>query len=143
MKFFTTLLALPLLGAVFASPIPAKEDKRLLGLDLGLGGVVDTLDLQGLLDGLTKDLVSITVFPCTLFDTLLTFQQPPIDALLVDLGLDDVATVQGELDTIKGLIESVDTILEDVEAGDVSGALDEVYVHPTEQQLAQCRSDIK
>ena len=57
MKFFTTLLALPLLGAVLASPVPAKEEKRLLGLDLGLGGVSETLDLQGLLDGLTKDLV--------------------------------------------------------------------------------------
>jgi hypothetical protein len=56
----------------------------------------------------------------------LTIQQPPVDALLVDLGLDDVATVQGELDTIKGLLESVDKILEDVDAGDVSGALDEV-----------------
>lgn len=53
-------------------------------------------------------------------------QQPPVDALLVELGLDDVVTVQGELDTIKGLLTSVDIILADVEAGDVSGALDEV-----------------
>lgn len=59
MKFFTTtLFALPLLGAVLGSPVPVKDEKRLLGLDLGLGGVSDTLDLQGLLDGLTKDLVS-------------------------------------------------------------------------------------
>jgi hypothetical protein len=62
MRFFTTLLALPLLGAVLASPVPAKEEKRLLGLDLGLGGVSETLDLQGLLDGLTKDLVSLLYF---------------------------------------------------------------------------------
>lgn len=58
MKFFSTLLALPLVATVLASPVPTKEEKRLLGLDLGLGGTVKSLDLVGLLDGLTQDLVS-------------------------------------------------------------------------------------
>jgi hypothetical protein len=63
MKFLSTVLALPLLGAVLSSPIPsinpAKQYKRLLGLDLdlGLGGVTESLDLVGLIDGLTADLV--------------------------------------------------------------------------------------
>lgn len=61
MKFFTTLCALPLLGAIIASPVPAREDKRLLGLDLGLADVSKKLDIQGLLDGLTKDLVSSAI----------------------------------------------------------------------------------
>lgn len=60
MKFFNTLFALPLIGAVLGSPVPAKEEKRLLGLDLGLGDASETLDLVGLLDGLTKDLVRPT-----------------------------------------------------------------------------------
>lgn len=51
-----------------------------------------------------------------------------------------MVTVQGELDTIKGLIESVDKILEDVDAGDVSGALDEVYVpRPLPEQAVEYR----
>lgn len=58
MKFFSTLLALPLVATVLASPVPVKENKRLLGLDLGLADTVGSLDLVGLLDGLTKDLVS-------------------------------------------------------------------------------------
>jgi hypothetical protein len=63
MKFLSTVLALPLLGAVLSSPLPSinsgKQDKRLLGLDLdlGLGGVTESLDLVGLIDGLTADLV--------------------------------------------------------------------------------------
>lgn len=59
MKFFSTLFALPLIGTILASPIPSRKDKTLLGLDLdlGLGGVTESLDLVGLLDRLTADLV--------------------------------------------------------------------------------------
>lgn len=60
MKFFSTLFALPLIGAILASPVPAKEEKRVLGLDLGLtgsGSATESLDLVALLDDLTKDLV--------------------------------------------------------------------------------------
>jgi len=60
MKFFSTLFALPLIGCILASPIPsAKEEKRLLGLDLdlGLGEVTESLDLVGLIDRLSAQLV--------------------------------------------------------------------------------------
>jgi hypothetical protein len=60
MRFLSAIFALPVLGAVLASPIPSqKQDKRLLGLDLnlGLGGLTAPLDLVGLLDRLTADLV--------------------------------------------------------------------------------------
>ena len=64
MKFFTTLFALPLIGSILASPIPtpgSKEEKRLLGLDLdlGLGEVTESLDLVGLIDRLSADLVRV------------------------------------------------------------------------------------
>jgi hypothetical protein len=75
MKFFTSaLVALPLIGSVLASPIAgapasvaAKQDKRLLGLDLGnlglggLGGLGNSkdLDLVGLIDKLTAELVRL------------------------------------------------------------------------------------
>ena len=65
MKFFTTLFALPLIGTILASPVPAtsKQDKRLLGLDLdlGLGEVTESLDLVALLDRLTADLVRLLI----------------------------------------------------------------------------------
>jgi len=65
MKFFTTLFALPLIGTIFARPVPAssKQDKRLLGLDLdlGLGEVTESLDLVALLDRLTADLVRLLI----------------------------------------------------------------------------------
>jgi hypothetical protein len=60
MKFFATLFALPLIGSILASPVPSiKEEKRLLGLDLdlGLGGVTESLDLVGLIDRLSAQLV--------------------------------------------------------------------------------------
>jgi hypothetical protein len=66
MKFFTALCALPLIGTILASPIPAtapgKHDKRLLGLDLdlGLGEVTESLDLVALIDRLTADLVRLS-----------------------------------------------------------------------------------
>ena len=46
--------------------------------------------------------------------------------MIVDLGLDDIVTVQGELDTVKSLLETVDDTLADLSTGDVSGAADEV-----------------
>jgi len=60
MKFFAALFALPLIGSILASPVSSiKEEKRLLGLDLdlGLGGVTESLDLVGLIDRLSADLV--------------------------------------------------------------------------------------
>lgn len=59
MKFFITLFALPLIGSILASPLPATKEKRLLGLDLdlGLGEVTKSLDLVGLIDRLSADLV--------------------------------------------------------------------------------------
>jgi len=46
--------------------------------------------------------------------------------LIGDLGLDDIVTVQGELDTVKSLLQTVDDTLAAVSKGDVSGAADEV-----------------
>jgi hypothetical protein len=66
MKFFAALFALPLIGSILASPVPSiKEEKRLLGLDLdlGLGGVTESLDLVGLIDRLSADLVCLSL--CT------------------------------------------------------------------------------
>jgi hypothetical protein len=60
MKFFATLFALPLIGYILASPVPSiKEEKRLLGLDLdlGLGEVTESLDLVGVIDRLSAQLV--------------------------------------------------------------------------------------
>ena len=48
--------------------------------------------------------------------------------MIGDLGLDDIVTVQGELDTVKSLLETVDDTLAKASKGDVSGAADEVYV---------------
>jgi hypothetical protein len=62
MKFFATLFALPLIGSILASPVPSvKEEKRLLGLDLdlGLGGITESLDLVGLIDRLSAQLVRL------------------------------------------------------------------------------------
>jgi hypothetical protein len=46
--------------------------------------------------------------------------------LIADLGLDDIVTVEGELDTVKGLLQTVDDTLAKVSTGDISGAADEV-----------------
>jgi hypothetical protein len=46
--------------------------------------------------------------------------------LVGDLGLDDIVTVQGELDTVKSLLTTVDDTLAKLSTGDVSGAADEV-----------------
>jgi len=76
MRFFTTLFALPLIGTILASPVPAtiKENKRLLGLDLdlGLGEVTESLDLVALLDRLTADLVRLLILRNCCRDTVLT-----------------------------------------------------------------------
>jgi hypothetical protein len=65
MKFFATLFALPLIGSILASPVPSiNQEKRLLGLDLdlGLGGVTESLDLVGLIDRLSAQLVCPPVY---------------------------------------------------------------------------------
>jgi hypothetical protein len=65
MKFFATLFALPLIGSILASPVPSiKEEKRLLGLDLdlGLGGVTESLDLVGVIDRLSAQLVCLHLY---------------------------------------------------------------------------------
>jgi hypothetical protein len=130
MKFFATLFALPLIGSILASPVPsAKEEKRLLGLDLdlGLGGVTESLDLVGVIDRLSAQLVGCPLRH--LIKRTCWYQAPPLDALLGDLGLDDIVTVQGELDTVKSLLQAVDDSLAKLSTGDVSGAVDELYVH--------------
>jgi hypothetical protein len=43
--------------------------------------------------------------------------------------LDDIVTVQGELDTVKSLLQAVDDSLAKLSSGDVSGGVDELYVH--------------
>lgn len=67
MRFFSALLAIPLIGAVLGNPVPAKqEEKRLLGLDNLLQGssgsaAAGSTDLAGILDQMNADLVRSNV----------------------------------------------------------------------------------
>jgi hypothetical protein len=60
MRFFNALFALPLIGAVLGSPVPAKqEEKRLLGLENLLNSGSSSTDLGSVLDKMNADLVCL------------------------------------------------------------------------------------